>query len=142
MRVNNLELPHKLAQFLEASEWLDFSKKPNFTRVSSSPYAEEIEFLGLEGIIDLTNNFLEIGKSPERDYYGLVNDASAVEIRNGLLAPSLAVFIASNNEEEVICLDYSMGKKNPRVMLNNFEQGLCRWIQIARDFDNLLFKIL
>lgn len=146
MKVNGLELPKKLQKLLLANKWVEPDNINSLLASTKIHLSSKMRFYTLEVMRDETDIHHLTTLVLEEDlasYYGLGSsrlEGNPITIIEKLDIDYM-VSIASNYDEEGICLDYRDSLDEPRVMMSSVHPiNGTKWIEIAKDFDTFLIK--
>jgi hypothetical protein len=143
IEVNGHQLPSLLVKLIEEGKWGD-------RQILSADVVNKL--LGKLGLLPIeldmakddiqAKDWSKFGGSAEKrprmfEIYGLASSKeSGYQIENELLLDiDKAIFIAGNNDEEVICLDYRENPAEPRIMIGLWNKTNANWHTIAPDFE-------
>ena len=136
--VNGLQLPALLVELVEDGRWerpIDISVLAEITEAKRPEY---FIFDDFDGMIEETDGNIYLWNEGYGDTYSLTSSSDPdTATDSARLNVDLAVLIAGNWNEEVICLDYRESQDQPKVVCGTWPdpQKPCRWKVIAPSFD-------
>jgi hypothetical protein len=131
--VNGHYLPSLLIRMMASGQWGPSNREVDF---SSLPIQDKHD-LALLDISEMIRNTEELRAQldgGEGQLFGLINGGEPLP---GLLDVNHAVVIAATYGQEALALDYSLSEE-PRVVATHDEPARVRWVEVARNFEELV----
>ena len=136
-----MKVPKKILQLIEKGLWeaaqdcpLQFELKRDFG------WYGEISLL--QGPRFSDGGIKNIAQSISKDNYGVSLTGELDENDNlDQVDGNKCIMIASNYDEEIICLDYRFSLEKPRIMASDYSKNIGRWVEITNSIDQLIEKL-
>jgi hypothetical protein len=122
---------------MAAGRWKEPSDVSRLAEITGAELPTNFSFYGSRAMIRETRGNIGLWKGGYGKIYGLASSRDKQAANPELLNVNLAVIIAGNLNEEVICLDYRENRGRPKVVCGTWtdSRGFCQWKVIAPTFD-------